>query len=208
MPEYLSRDPQAGTTKDYLSTDPTAGEAMQPAGGNPIAGLATGGALAAAPGAVSLLNRVAGVTANVAGARAAGVVPAFVALDAAGDVVRGDHRRAAAKVGAAAASTQVPRVLRAVQAATAPTGTVAGGASSVLTASGNPWQLPASTVRAGMFTRLANAMARFAGPAGLAVETLFGPGAAGHRPAGETPATTAARQAEFQRQYDAMRGAK
>ena len=160
-------------------------------------GVALGAGMAAAPAAVSLVNRAAGVAGRVAAGRAAGLVPAVVALDAGADVLRGDPKRAAMKAGGAVAASQVPRVLRAVQAATAPARTVAGGASAVLQASGVPYPLPPVTTPGGLVSRAAGALSRFAGPVGLAVETMFGDGAAGHRPAGETAETTAHRQSDL-----------
>jgi hypothetical protein len=59
-----------------------------------------------------------------------------------------------------------------------------------------------ATTNTGIITRLANAMARYAAPVGLAIDAITTPG---HQYPGETPETTAARQADFQRQYDAMR---
>ncbi len=164
-------------------------------------GAALGAGMALAPKAVAVVNRAAGVAGKVAAARAAGMVPAVVAVDAAGDLLRGDRKAAAVKAGGAVATSQVPRVLRAVQAATAPARTVAGGASTLLQASGVPYSLPSMTTAGGAVSRLASAMSRFAGPVGLAVETMFGDGAAGHRPDGETAATTADRQASFAQQF-------
>lgn len=49
--------------------------------------------------------------------------------------------------------------------------------------------------------RAAGAISRAAGPVGLAIETIFGEGAAGHRPAGETATSTATRQLAYARKF-------
>ena len=136
------------------------------------------GAMKAAPAMVTGMNRGAGLAGQVAAtlrkSRAGRLAPTLVGLDAVSDVLQGKPGSAASKVGGAAALTAIPKLLNGLQGGS--------GAGSLL-------------------ARGAGALSRSAGPLSLMLETILGSGSAGHRPAGETDATTARRQENFARQY-------
>ena len=106
------------------------------------------------------------------------IAPALTTVAVDDDLRKGNVRQAAYDaVGGTVASRYVPKVVKPI-------------AAGVANAAGNT----------GILTRPANAMGRFAGPGGLAIDALL---TSGHQ-YNETPEQVAARQAEFQRQYDAM----
>ena len=152
----------------------------------------------AVPGIVAGVNAGARAIGKAAKSRVGRLTPGIIALDAAGDVVRGDVGGAVKSSAAAAAMSQVPRVAAAVQHATAPT--------SGVSASGVKWTLKPGM--GGGLSRLAALVSRISGPVAVGYEALFGDNAAGHRPYGEMAETTAARQAQFAREYQAMVNAK
>lgn len=211
MPEskYLSVDPHAGLGGDegsgegrYLSTDPNAGEdagqddgendAISHGAGSSIPpGLVTGAAMKAVPGIVGAVHQGAKVVGQVVthAGKVGRYAPAVVAYDVAQDVLAGNPTTAAKKVAGAAAVAAVPGVIGRIEKATRPTAGVTRGAGGRFVAGA------ATPLR-----RAAGVMSRAAGPVGLAVETIFGEGAAGHA-SYDPNETTAERQARFEREY-------
>jgi hypothetical protein len=107
------------------------------------------------------------------------VGPVLTGAAVANDLRQGNVRQAAYDLaGGSVASRYVPRIVKPAA----------------------EWTAKAAT-NTGIISRLAAAMSRYAGPVGLAIDALSTPG---HQ-YNETPEQVAARQAEFQRQYDAMR---
>lgn len=100
------------------------GAAPQQGGGMPgAATMAAGAALGAAkmaPGIVSGVNRAAGAVGSAAKSQVGKLSPGVLALDAAGDVMRGDMKGAATSAAGSAALTQVPRAAAAVSRMTQP----------------------------------------------------------------------------------------
>jgi hypothetical protein len=138
-------------------------------------GLAVGGGMAVAPAVVGGIRAAAAAAPRMVPK----IAPALTAVAVADDLRKGNVRQAAYDaVGGTVASRYVPKVVKPI-------------AAGVANAARNT----------GIITRLANAMGRYAGPAGLAIDALLTPG---HQ-YNETPEQVAARQAEFQRRYDAMR---
>jgi len=110
---------------------------------------------------------------------------------AAYQAAHGDFAKAAkTTAGTATAQYLIPKIPERLAALTAPLG---GSSRDALGRFARG--------QGGLLTRTAGALSRAAGPLGVAAETLFGPGAAGHCPYGETPERTAERQADFKRQY-------
>lgn len=158
-------------------------------------GVMTGAAMKSAPALVAGVHTAAkGVGAVARKAASAGrYAPALIAADAVRDVVDGRPGAAASKVAGAAAASRIPAFARAVERATRPTTGVSRGAAGRFVAGA------ATPLR-----RAAGVVSRAAGPVGLAVEAIFGDGAAGHRPYGETAETIAERQRAFQAEYDEL----
>jgi hypothetical protein len=210
MPQqYLSTDPNAGLDGGYISTDPNAGDndngGTSGAPAAPLSpGLALGATMALAPAAVSLAHRGANLAGKAVASR--GMLPAAIVGSVVDDLARGDVRSAAkdaasAAVGAYATQKVAAPIVSRIAQATAPARTVPGVISKVLDARGVPYQSPPTTIPGGVLSRAAGALSRAAGPVGLAVETMFGDGVAGHRPHDETAATTAARQEAMARDF-------
>lgn len=165
-----------------------------------VRGAVVGAGMAAAPALVRGLHAAAGPLAR-------NVAPAATALAVASDLRRGNFRQAAydaatGTVASGAAAKIAPRVASAVQSVTAPASV---RPTAILDATGRAMTAAAP---AGFVSRLAGQLSRFAGPAGVAIDAAFGEGSAGHSSPMDTPAVVAARQANFQQQYDAMARAK
>ena len=135
-------------------SQPTTGPTRIPALGT-AAGVAAGIAAKSLPAIVGGINTAAKAAGNVARGRAARMVPAVVGVDAAGDVLSGRPRQAAEKVAGAGVVSQLPRVARAIERATAP-----GRSTVVRNAVGRFAALPTPP---GIVTRGASALSKWAG---------------------------------------------
>jgi hypothetical protein len=119
----------------------------------------------------------------------------FVIYDVAKSIQAGDLPTAAKTAGTAAAVRRCQRFWTVWNALHAPAGVQRGPGGKFIP--GAPTAL----------TRAAGTLSRAAGPAGVAVETVLGEGAAGHR-ADDPNETTAERQARFEQEYAALLEAK
>jgi hypothetical protein len=157
------------------------------------AGVVAGAAAKAVPGVVSLINKGAGMAGTIARSR---LTPAVIAGSVVNDVSAGNLERAATTAaGSTVAAYAVPKVTSAIAEATAPQTAATRDALGRFTSIGR---------QAGPVARAAASISRLAGPIGLAVETILGEGAAGHRPPGETPERTAERQRAFEQAYQEL----
>jgi len=164
-----------------------------------LPGVVSYGVAKALPGMVAAANQGAGIAGKVAASRLTrSAVPGMLALEVARDLGRGDVSGAARTAAGGAAVAAVPKVVKKVQQATRP-----AGGPAVRGALGRFVPNPG-----GAATRVAGAIAKYAGPIGLAVDTIFGEGAAGHRPVGETPEVTEARRRQYLADWQAMTAGK